>query len=70
MTTQEIKNTNIKSMTLEQINEVKSAVFEMYTLKDVYWKVVNMDWTLEMFEFFMKETISRSKKDAIRDYRK
>jgi hypothetical protein len=44
-------------MTKEQLTEVKEAINEMYTLKDIYWKIANMDWTLEMFEMFMKNVL-------------
>ena len=57
-------------MTLEQINEVKSAVFEMYTDEEIHEFIANGKWTKDMFRFFIKETISYHRKDAIRSFRK
>ena len=56
-------------MTLEQINEVKSAVFEMYTDEEIYEFIANGKWTKDMFRFFIKEAISYHKKNAIRSFR-
>ena len=44
-------------MTKEQLEEVTSAVNEMYTLREIYWKIANMDWTVEMFEQFVVRAI-------------
>jgi hypothetical protein len=48
-------------MTKNQLDEVNEAVNEMYTLPEVYWKIVNMDWTLEMFEMFMNRVIRKDR---------
>jgi hypothetical protein len=48
-------------MTKEQIEEVREAIHEFYTLDEIYWKVSNMDWTIEMFKYFVGE-ITRKKK--------
>ena len=56
-------------MTSEQISEVKSAVFEMYTIEEIYDFIANGKWTKDMFLFFIKETISYHRKDAIRSFR-
>jgi hypothetical protein len=57
-------------MTLEQINEVKSAVFEMYTDEEIHDFIANGKWTKDMFRFFIKEMVSYHRKDAIRSFRK
>jgi hypothetical protein len=49
-------------MTKEQLNEVNEAVNEMYTLKEIYWSVANMDWTMEMFELFVKRLIREKRR--------
>jgi hypothetical protein len=44
-------------MTKEQLEEVNSAVYEMYTLEEIYHKIVNKTWTAEMFESFVVRVI-------------
>lgn len=52
----------IVHMTTKQLQEVDEAVNEMYTLRDIYWKVANMDWTEEMFFMFFKRTMDKARK--------
>lgn len=42
-------------MTDEEFTEVKEAVHQEYTLEEIYWKIANLEWSPEMFIFFMKE---------------
>ncbi len=49
-------------MTTKQLQEVDEAVNEMYTLRDIYWKVANMDWTEEMFFTFFKRVMDQARK--------
>jgi hypothetical protein len=49
-------------MTKQELDEVTEAVNEMYTLDEVYWSVVNMDWTVEMFRFFVKRILDKNRK--------
>ena len=44
-------------MTKKQLEEINAAVDEMYTVDEIYWKVANMDWTLEMFKMFFNRVI-------------
>jgi len=49
-------------MTKEQLHEVEEAVNEMYTLREIYWKVSNNDWTEQMFELFVNRVMQKSRK--------
>ena len=58
-------------MTNEQFVEVKEAVHQEYTLDEVYWKIVNMDWSQEMFRFFVDEISKKrhpTKEEALAQY--
>ena len=50
------------NMTNEQFVEVKEAVNQEYTLDEIYWKIVNMDWSQEMFRFFVDEILREQRK--------
>jgi len=53
-------------MTPEQHSDVKEAVNQMYTLRDIYWKISNMDWTVEMFESFINQIAAQQRKMAVK----
>ena len=49
-------------MTNEQFNEVNLAVYEMYTLEEIYNKIVDKTWTVEMFQSFVERAIRKDSK--------
>jgi hypothetical protein len=52
-------------MTDKQFTEVREALYQEYTLDEIYWKIVNMDWTQEMFRFFINEIPKQQRKNDI-----
>jgi hypothetical protein len=49
-------------MDIKQLNEVTEAVNQEYTLEEVYWKIANMDWTIEMFKMFIDKIENQQRK--------
>ena len=49
-------------MDAKQFNEVAEAVNQEYTLEEVYQKIANMDWTIEMFKMFIENIENQQRK--------
>lgn len=52
----------MKALTLEQLREVNQAAEQEYTVMEVYWKVANKDWTVDMFESFISRIENEQRK--------
>lgn len=48
-------------MTDKAFTEVQEAIWQEYTLEEIYWKIVNLEWSPEMFQYFIDE-ISKEKR--------
>ena len=50
------------NITNEEFVEVREAVCQEYTLEEIYWKIVNLEWSPEMFRFFIDEMLKEQRK--------